>query len=141
MHLFTCTHKEEHRMQTTMKIKKFPALLLAASLGIGTFLPAALAQVPGAAVPGDPPALPDRISVVDSNPAAPGPALDNSGPARTPSLASNPPLKPILAGPKPPVNNQPSASPATIAGPVTDPQIPPPGDTGMKPNAKDMPLE
>jgi hypothetical protein len=128
-------------MQTTMKINKFSKLLLAASLGIGTFLPAAFAQVPGAAGPGGSLALPDRINVVDSSPPATGTTLDNSGSARAPSLASNPPQKSILTGPKPPVNNQPSASPATIAGPVSDPQIPPPGDTGMKPNAKDMPLE
>jgi len=128
-------------MQTTVKINKFSTLLLAASLGIGTFLPAALAQVPGAAGPGGSLALPDRINVVDSSPAATGPALTGSGSAGTPSLASNPPPKSILGGPKPPADNQPSASPATIAGPVNDPQIPPPGDTGMKPNAKDMPLE
>jgi len=130
-------------MQTTMKINKFSTLLLAASLGIGTFLPAAFAQVPGAAVPGDPPALPDRIHLVEAGHPETGAALPDSGAPGTPSLASNPPLKSILGSPKPPVNenDQPSSSPATIAGPVTDPQIPPPGDTGMKPNSKDMPLE
>lgn len=127
-------------MHTNMKIKQFPALVLAATLSIGTFLPAAYAQVPGAALPGDPPALPDRINVIDNNPPAPAPAVTDSGPAVAPSLANNAPLK-LLSGPKPTANVPPSSSPATIAGPVTDPQIPPPGDTGMKPNAKDMPLE
>jgi hypothetical protein len=132
---------EEHQMHTTMKINKFSTLLLAASFGIGTFLPVAFAQVPGAGVPGDPPVLPDRINIVDSSPAAASPAVPNSGSAGTPSIASNPPAKSILGGPKLPANNQPSSSPASIAGPIADPQIPPPGDTGMKPNAKDMPLE
>ncbi len=128
-------------METNMKLKNFTALLLAASLSIGTFLPAAHAQVPGAALPGGPPLLPDRINLVENNSAAIAPNPADSNSAGTHSVANNPPMKSILSGPRPPANNQPSASPATIAGPASDPQIPPPGDTGMKPNAKDMPLE
>jgi hypothetical protein len=126
--------EEKDRMRATTK-KRLPTLFFAGalSLAVGGVASIARAQVPGAANAGGVGTTlgtgSDRTLPTSVDTASSASAMVTTGPTLNTGIANS----------KIGVNN--NASTATVAGPVTDPQIPPPGDTGMKPNAKDMPLE
>jgi len=115
--------------------KRFPTLFFAGalSLAVGAVAPIAHAQVPGAANAGGVGTTlgtgSDRTVSTSVGTASSASAMVTTSPSLNTGIPNS-----KIGG-----NN--NASTATVAGPVTDPQIPPPGDTGMKPNAKDMPLE
>lgn len=113
-------------------------LLAAGSLAMAVALfapPAAFAQVPGASGPGE-----GRPTLGSLSPQASSASVTTES-ASASSGATGAPVTDSHIVPPKILGSTSSGTTATVAGPVTQPQIPPPGDTGMKPNAKDMPLE
>jgi len=126
-----------------MKVKMFPALMLAGSISLGlcAYASVAFGQTPGPSLPAGPrttypsSAIGNNSGGPISGPLLPGPtAIPSSAGAPTPS-----------AGPLDPNNvASSSASPSISTAPegtVNHFNIPPPGTEGMKSNAKDMPLQ
>ncbi len=126
-----------------MKVKMFPALMLAGSISLGlcAYASVAFGQTPGPSLPAGPRTT-YPSSAIGNNSGGPitGPLLP--GPAAMPSSAGAPTPSAGSVDSNSVANS--SASPSISTAPegtVNHFNIPPPGTEGMKSNAKDMPLQ
>jgi len=126
-----------------MKVKKFPALILAGSISLGLCASAsvAFAQTPGPSIPAGPrttypsSAIGNNSGGSISGPLYPGPAsLPSSAAVPTPAAGSVDTNSVVTSSASPSASTAPE-------GTVNHFNIPPPGTEGMKSNAKDMPLQ